>query len=892
MNRLILNKATSSNDEPTPGYLYNEISQMTFCSKESLVLVGEYLLKKLQRTDLNVKLKTLKILKHLCDKKRSDFRTFLKKKIDIIKECQTCNIVNDELKGETPTMLVRKEASDLIKLIYSYDTIESNAKSISNNNQDIMKNNRIEGFGNKVFEKSDHYNRNDRIVSDINANKSLCNKFHNKSYMNKMSGFGNPYFNQNPSQKTKGEIAFKYLNEVANKYIPSSFVSKINKVSASITKNYSNGSLNIQSIMNGNSFNKSFEKNNIKKVENHNYSYDNYPNLKRIEKIRKPQESQISGIYETKIIDDILNTTGIKKIPSENVLNEFAQKCETLDTKLIVSILTSKLKNKFPNEEENWKYKFKVLCVIKHLLIHRKKKEKEKTIETFESLVQNLKNQTLEELYRSKEIKQLKKQITEIFILMGLQQKHPTDELKKEFKENIEIPNLLDIDDDIKVNNNNRNTTITTNITANINTTTTTNNNSNNDNNKNTNSYFDNTNLIIFDSVNNSTDTNPTKISDICYDDTNNNNNNLLSHLNDTNYYSNNKPTHNLDPSNYKKNNNCKSNENSEKKYHNERLIYNLDNFSTSNNASNNELFNSLNVKYSNKINAPNSNNIHKMTLNNTLNSRNKGNNNLERTNDLMCQNNSFSKITTDYNISSDLIFIDDKNDDNKKNISLLNNKSSEINLNYNDSFFHFESNNIDNNSNHNLVKTLDSENSYFNNISQIKHYNSNNLNLNNSSNTKNIYDLNDNLDILNIEKDNSFKKNDLKAVNNCNTGVRLIDINENLCTIKSKSFDNITSYENKYLNNLQNNENAKNYRSFEDISKKSNNGNNKHLNDINNFSDKFENSLNDSMKIDDEHISNFFNTFTISSKKSEECNNKPNVKIDAFELLADELKL
>lgn len=139
MNRLILNKATSSNDEPTPGYLYNEITQMTFCSKESLGLVGEYLLKKLQRTDLNVKLKTLKIMKHLCDKKRADFRNFLKKKMDIIKECQQCNIVNDELKGETPSMLVRKEATDLIKLIYSYDATENVMKSSSNNSQDTMK---------------------------------------------------------------------------------------------------------------------------------------------------------------------------------------------------------------------------------------------------------------------------------------------------------------------------------------------------------------------------------------------------------------------------------------------------------------------------------------------------------------------------------------------------------------------------------------------------------------------------------------------------------------------------------------------------------------------------------------------------------------------------------
>lgn len=270
---------------------------MTFCSKESLGLVGEYLLKKLQRTDLNVKLKTLKIMKHLCDKKRADFRNFLKKKMDIIKECQQCNIVNDELKGETPSMLVRKEATDLIKLIYSYDATENVMKSSSNNSQDTMKNNRIEGFGNTVFDNKNNqnnqnyqhnqhnniynhsnnnynnnmYHNNDRNIKtnmETYGNKFVSNNYNNKNnYMSKMSGFGNPYFNQNPVQKTKGEIAIKYLNEVANKYIPSSFVNKINRVSASLSKNYSNGSLNIHSIMNGRAFNKGLEKNHMKRAE-------------------------------------------------------------------------------------------------------------------------------------------------------------------------------------------------------------------------------------------------------------------------------------------------------------------------------------------------------------------------------------------------------------------------------------------------------------------------------------------------------------------------------------------------------------------------------------------------------------------------------------------------
>ncbi|ANQ09492.1 Uncharacterized protein PCOAH_00045190 [Plasmodium coatneyi] len=519
MNRLVLNKATSSNDEPTPGYLYNEISQMAFCSKESMNLVGEYLLKKLQRTDINVKLKTLKILKHLCDNKRSDFRNFLKKKIEIIKDCQACNIVHDELKGETPSMLVRKEASDLVKLIYSYDAAEADGKSASNNSQEMMKNNRIQGFGNSHFERNNtansgmHSNVHSSVHNsygipaggsggagntfDTNPANQMGNNFNDRNnYMSKMSGFGNPYFKQNPGQKTKSEMAMQYLNEVANKYIPSSFVNKINKVSASLSKNYANGSLNIQSIMNGNAFSRNVERNRVGRSTVTHHGGGGYPgnggmyptnssnqsgisnsfgrlhhsggfqNVRREDLGRKPQESQTAGVYERKVIEDVLINAGINKVPAEGLLNEFAQKCETLDTKLIVSILTSKLRLKYISEEDNWKNKLKVLCAIKHLLIHRKRKENEKAIETLEVLIQCLKDQTLEELYRCKEIKHLKKQVLEIFVLMGLRAKQPSEDVhRREPISSVEVPNLLDMDDEVTVNitsssgNGRRNTT-------------------------------------------------------------------------------------------------------------------------------------------------------------------------------------------------------------------------------------------------------------------------------------------------------------------------------------------------------------------------------------------------------------------------------------------------
>lgn len=522
MNRILLNKATSSNDEPTPGYIYNEIYQMTFCSNDSLTQVVDFLIKKLRRNDLNVKLKTLKLLKHLCDNRRIDIRNYLKKQIDVIKVCQNCDIVVDELKGEIPSMQVRKEADELIKIIYSYDITENTIKPKFAGNKQTHKN-RIEGFGNVVYDKKNMYTKDEKIMlsynirdantrgkglgigpnqinrihsfTDVNDHKELnirekskqlhpsnsamhlstkcCNSATNSSNNSKMIGFGNPHFNQNPLPKSKGEIAIKYLNEVANKYIPSTFVNKFEKVSAQISKNYSNGSLRLQNIINMNKQNDS-NKNKISGIEKYRNTvprdnrniccHTNMNNYGKKGKKNKPRESETVGTYELKVVEDVLNTSGvIKRLPTESMLLEFAQKCDALDTKIIVSILTEKLKNNLINENENWKHKYKVLSVIEYLLIHRKEKDNEKIFETFESLSDNLKYQTLGELYRCKNIKQLKKKVNDIFVLLGLQQqvtnnkeimeKKKTGEVKKlheqtqENKIEMEIPDLIDIDD-------------------------------------------------------------------------------------------------------------------------------------------------------------------------------------------------------------------------------------------------------------------------------------------------------------------------------------------------------------------------------------------------------------------------------------------------------------
>ncbi|GAB67989.1 hypothetical protein PCYB_125550 [Plasmodium cynomolgi strain B] len=972
MNRLILNKATSSNDEPTPGYLYNEISQMAFCSKESMNLVGEYLLKKLQRTDVNVKIKTLKILKHLCDKKRPDFRNFLKKKIDIIKNCQACSIVHDELKGETPSMLVRKEASDLIKLIYSYDAAESDGKCASNNSQDMVKNNRIQGFGNSHFDKSStansamhigmHSGMNSGMSSSYgvppggsggvgsaldpnasaNTNQSnhMANNFNNRNnYMNKMSGFGNPYFNQNPEQKTKGEIAIQYLNEVANKYMPSSFVNKINKVSASLSKNYANGSLNIQSIMNGNAFNKNLERNRVGRsaVSSQGgfssqsgfssqggfssqsgvssfagqgplgrlHPSGGFQNARRDDQGRKPQESQTAGIYERKIIEDVLINAGINKVPPESLLNEFAQKCETLDTKLIVSILTAKLRLKYINEEENWKNKLKVLCAIKHLLVHRKRKENGQAIETLEILIQNLKDQTLEELYRSKEIKHLKKQVMEIFVLMGLRAKQPGDDSRgREAKPtmqigaSVEIPNLLDIDDDVPMdvtrsNGNSRNTAHgggTTNTqgayppVGNAY-------ESGVQNGKTLESSLD----LLSDRKNYPTEggnqDNMKKVGHVGtvgpvdpVDD-------LIIHFD---HLSVGAPP-NLDPPQGRTNSGANGRANGRS------------------GANNSELFSSLQVKYQHKEDTRHtcqSNDISFATTQSIQKGEKKTP--LEMSSSARAPTQSSNQINLNVNLNlndtgvSNLIFLESKNEERGNTKGAISTEKNLPHFNEANDFFSFDNatEGATGGNKNRTTKPQRSNNAYVGNTKYSDQ--TNNTNMDGSSIYHLSKDKNDTMKNYGSTKEQGkqpFGGNKIVDQKNIpSDDLSLIDMQEDLSSLTSDShFAGATSrlscgkgqtqgYTSPYGGGIMNSSSSSN------PCEQPPRGNYQmmHTNDPNKSANKFQSHLNSTGNFSstDDQINNFFNSFAISSKRNEEGNKKPSVQIDAFELLADELKL
>ena len=87
MDKAALNRACSADANPTPGYLFGEISKMTLAGPSVCAKVATFIIGRLKRKSPHVKYKALMVIKHVCLSGRMEFREEVKRRgIDAIKE--------------------------------------------------------------------------------------------------------------------------------------------------------------------------------------------------------------------------------------------------------------------------------------------------------------------------------------------------------------------------------------------------------------------------------------------------------------------------------------------------------------------------------------------------------------------------------------------------------------------------------------------------------------------------------------------------------------------------------------------------------------------------------------------------------------------------------------
>ncbi|XP_062381941.1 AP-4 complex accessory subunit Tepsin [Sardina pilchardus] len=114
-----LMKATSDDETPCPGYLFEEIGKISHESVGYCQCLLEYLLERLQVQSCQVKIKVLKILLHLCGHGPPHLLTELRRNATFIQEVIAYSGPPDPIHGNAPYQKARAAAQELASLLFT-----------------------------------------------------------------------------------------------------------------------------------------------------------------------------------------------------------------------------------------------------------------------------------------------------------------------------------------------------------------------------------------------------------------------------------------------------------------------------------------------------------------------------------------------------------------------------------------------------------------------------------------------------------------------------------------------------------------------------------------------------------------------------------------------------
>eukprot|EP00208_Stichococcus_sp_RCC1054_P006621 CAMPEP_0206138492 /NCGR_PEP_ID=MMETSP1473-20131121/3366_1 /ASSEMBLY_ACC=CAM_ASM_001109 /TAXON_ID=1461547 /ORGANISM="Stichococcus sp, Strain RCC1054" /LENGTH=918 /DNA_ID=CAMNT_0053531945 /DNA_START=84 /DNA_END=2840 /DNA_ORIENTATION=- len=137
-----LEEATNGKDEPAPVYLLDEIFQEAQQGIQEVGPIVEFCLKRLTARPAIVKQKTLRLIKHLCNKGANEFRRAMARHSSAVKEMTHYKGEPDPLKGDVPNQRVRDAAREALDALFGADSGYASTAAPA-----PQLTNRIQGFG-------------------------------------------------------------------------------------------------------------------------------------------------------------------------------------------------------------------------------------------------------------------------------------------------------------------------------------------------------------------------------------------------------------------------------------------------------------------------------------------------------------------------------------------------------------------------------------------------------------------------------------------------------------------------------------------------------------------------------------------------------------------------
>lgn len=119
-----LTQATSDDEEPTAGYLLDEITKISFQSVSTSHQLVDYLIHRLNKSSTQVKIKVLKILIYVMNNGHTSFRQQLRQHDGSIKNATLHSGPADPMLGNTLYKDVQKLAQETLNILFDPETIK------------------------------------------------------------------------------------------------------------------------------------------------------------------------------------------------------------------------------------------------------------------------------------------------------------------------------------------------------------------------------------------------------------------------------------------------------------------------------------------------------------------------------------------------------------------------------------------------------------------------------------------------------------------------------------------------------------------------------------------------------------------------------------------------
>ncbi|KAK1937633.1 hypothetical protein X943_003460 [Babesia divergens] len=371
--RSLLSRATSATSEPTPGYVYKDVTDMVASNLSILSAVEDYLLHKLARPEPYVKVKCLKLLKNLCNRLPQDFHRNKVCQCYAVMECRSYKAPYSEYNGDYLCQMVRNEVEELLKTVY-----ENQNSTHPGGTHGAVTQERMVGFGNTPAMQN--ISRNPAGGSNVGYGGGGNNaQYPGNVGAGKMEGFGN-YVPPRSSSHSNGNTAFKLISDVASKYLPSSLFGKIEQVGSAITStaidqierhlsSNSDGHVHVPPAGYSTSFATMASNSSISssKYRSQDIKMEKslLPSLIENSDIQRGAADDVSGDAETKLVKEILTFSGIKVVPSQQIINDFLTRIKEVNVKYVVDELLQNINNR----ANKWQLQLRILCIFEALII-------------------------------------------------------------------------------------------------------------------------------------------------------------------------------------------------------------------------------------------------------------------------------------------------------------------------------------------------------------------------------------------------------------------------------------------------------------------------------------------------------------------------------------------